>query len=196
MVRLFWGVILVNRKTMLCGLAAASLMLPACATITRGTSQKFNIDTTPTAADVKLSTGQSCVSPCKLKLKRKDGFTVTATKSGFENATAEVKSEVRGGGIAGAAGNVLIGGVIGGIVDGSSGAMKDLTPNPLHLTLKPVSPPAVVAESVEPQAAPVADAAPAAAAIDGAVPTADAATPVPSTEVAPVAQATSAPSAE
>lgn len=144
---------------MLCGLAAASLMLPACATVVRGTSQKFKIDTTPTAANVELSNGQTCVSPCELKLKRKDGFIVTAKKDGYENATAEVHSEVRGGGIAGAAGNVLIGGVIGGIVDGSSGAMKDLTPNPLHLTLKPVSAPAVVGVPADPAAVPVADAA-------------------------------------
>jgi len=145
---------------MLCGIVAASLMLPACATITRGTSQKFDIDTTPTAANVELSTGQTCVSPCKLKLKRKDAFTVTAKKQGYQPAMAQVKSEIRGGGIAGGAGNILIGGVIGGIVDGSSGAMKDLTPNPLHLTLQPVAVAEVPAPVAEAAVAPASDAAP------------------------------------
>ena len=158
-----------NRKVMLCGVVAASLMLPACATITRGTSQKFNIDTTPTAANVELSTGQTCVSPCELKLKRKKGFTVTAKKEGYEPAKAVVDSRVRGGGVAGGAGNIIAGGLVGIAVDASSGAMNDLTPNPLLLTLKPVAAPAVAeapvpAPEAAPAVAPAADAAPAEAA--------------------------------
>jgi hypothetical protein len=34
------------------------------------------------------------------------------------------------------AGNVIFGGVIGAVVDGSSGAMNDLTPNPLVVILR------------------------------------------------------------
>jgi hypothetical protein len=99
------------------------------------------------------STGQT-VSLCQLQLKGKDGFTVTARKRAG-NATAEVRSVVKGGGVAGTAGDVLIGGVIGGIVDGSNGSMKDLTPNPLQLTLVPELGEAPVAE-----VAPAAEAAP------------------------------------
>lgn len=128
-----------NRNLSLCGLVAASLLLPACATITRGTSQKYAIETTPTGANVALSTGETCVSPCQLKLKRKTEFTVTATKNGYAPATAAVASELKGGGIVGGAGNLLLGGVIGGIVDGTNGSMMSLTPNPLRLTLNPVS---------------------------------------------------------
>jgi len=122
-----------------CGLAAAVVSLSACATITRGSSQKFAIVTTPTAANVKLSTGQTCVSPCDLKLKRKKGFVVTANKSGYNEASAVVDSRIRGGGIAGGVGNIVSGGLIGIAVDASSGAMNDLTPNPLVLTLQPVA---------------------------------------------------------
>jgi hypothetical protein len=167
---------------MLCGLAAASLMLPACATVTRGTKETFNIVTTPTAADVSLSTGQTCVSPCKLKLKRKNAFTVTAKKPGYQNATASVRSVVKGGGVAGAAGNILIGGVIGGIVDGSNGSMKDLTPNPLNLTLQPVV--MVVEAPVAPAVEATAVAAPEAAPAAEAVPAVEAA---PATDAAPSA---------
>ena len=127
-----------DRIIKLGGLAAATVLLSACATVTRGTSQKYTIETTPNEANVKLSTGQTCVSPCKLKLKRKNGFTVTASKEGYKDATAEVESKVRAGGVAGVAGNVLIGGIIGAAVDGSNGSMNDLTPNPLKLTLEPV----------------------------------------------------------
>jgi hypothetical protein len=41
-----------------------------------------------------------------------------------------------GAGGAGLAGNLLVGGPIGGAVDLTSGAMNDLTPNPLQVTLE------------------------------------------------------------
>jgi hypothetical protein len=34
------------------------------------------------------------------------------------------------------AGNVILGGVIGAVADASSGAMNDLVPNPLNVTLE------------------------------------------------------------
>lgn len=153
---------------MLCGLMAASLMLPACATVTRGTSQKFNIETTPTAAEVSLSTGQQCISPCKLKLKRKPGFTATVKKEGYQTQTLTVDSKLGGGGAVAGAGNILLGGVIGGIVDGTNGSMNNLTPNPLQVTLVPVAAAAepvvtpAAPSAVEAVPAPVAEAAPAA----------------------------------
>jgi hypothetical protein len=126
-------------QTSLCAAAVAALLLPACATVTRGTSQKYAIETEPFGADVALSTGQTCVSPCQLKLKRKEGFTATISKAGFETAKAEVRSKMSGGGITAGAGNLLIGGVIGGIVDGSNGSLKSLTPNPLKVKLIPAA---------------------------------------------------------
>jgi len=130
-----------------CVAAAAALLLPGCATVTRGTSQKFAIESIPPRADVALSTGQACVTPCRLKLKRKHGFTATFTKAGYETYRAEVKSKFSGGGAAATAGNVLIGGLIGAAVDGSSGALNNLTPNPLKVKLvESGASPAAVAE--------------------------------------------------
>jgi hypothetical protein len=135
----------------LCGVVIATLLLPACATVTRGTKQNFVIESTPAKAEVALSTGQKCTTPCKLKLKRKDGFTATFTKAGYQPVNAEVKSKLATGGAAAGAGNVLMGGVIGAVVDGSNGSLNDLKPNPLKVEL--------VAEGVQPTAQPaVADA--------------------------------------
>ena len=124
-----------NRNLSLCGLVAASLLLPACATVTRGTSQKFNIESSPSEAQVTLSTGQNCVTPCKLKLKRKPGFVATFKKDGYQPQDVTVESKLGGGGIVAGAGNVLLGGVIGGIVDGTNGSMNNLSPSPLTVTL-------------------------------------------------------------
>ena len=68
-------------------------------------------------------------------LPRKDAFRATVSMDGYVTQEHNITSEYAGGGAAGFAGNVLIGGVIGMAVDGSSGAMKDLTPNPLVITL-------------------------------------------------------------
>jgi hypothetical protein len=109
--------------------------LSACATVLRGTNQKYEITSVPPGADVELSTGQTCVTPCKLKLKRKTPFTVTVKKDGFETATAQVESKFTGAGAG--AGNILLGGVIGAVVDSSNGSMRSLRPNPLEVTLVP-----------------------------------------------------------
>lgn len=124
-----------NINASLAAAAVAALLLPACATVTRGTSQKFAIESAPPEAEVTLSSGQTCVTPCRLKLKRKHGFTATFRKAGYETLRAEVRSRLSGGGAALGAGNVLIGGLIGAAVDGSSGALNDLTPNPLKVKL-------------------------------------------------------------
>lgn len=146
-----------KRYLSICGLAAVSMLLPACATITRGTSQKYVIESEPPQADVALSTGQKCVTPCKLKLKRKHDFTATFKKPGYETQQARVKSKFSGGGAAAGAGNILAGGVIGAVVDGTNGSMNNLTPNPLKVTLVPLTDGQNMGESSTGPMEPVAD---------------------------------------
>lgn len=129
-----------------CGAAALGLLLSGCATVTRGTSQNVTILSEPPGAQAKLSNGMSCPStPCTLKISRKQGFTVAYSKDGYKPHEETVVSKISGAGEAGLMGNVLIGGVIGGAVDSSSGAMNDLSPNPVKATLEPIAPPAAPA---------------------------------------------------
>lgn len=117
---------------------AAATALAGCATITRGTNTAWTVETTPGGAAVKTSNGFACdATPCSFKMPRKSEFTVTITKPGFKTVTTNVVHKVSGGGGAGMAGNVLVGGLIGAGVDASSGAMLDLVPNPLKVTLEP-----------------------------------------------------------
>lgn len=146
-----------KRYLSICGLAAVSMLLPACATITRGTSQKYAIESEPSEAQVALSTGQKCTTPCKLKLKRKHGFTATFKKAGYETQEAQVKSKFSGGGAAAGAGNILAGGVIGAVVDGTNGSMNNLTPNPLKVTLLPLADTQNMGEASTAPVEPVAD---------------------------------------
>ncbi len=111
-----------------------------CATITRGTNEAFGIQTTPPGADARLSNGLSCQTPCSVKVKRRGDFVVTISKDGYETVNASVTSSVDGGGAAGMAGNVLLGGIIGAGVDAGTGSMHSHKPNPLVVTLTPLDP--------------------------------------------------------
>ena len=137
-------------STTLCTVAAAAMLLPACATVTRGTKQKFVIESTPSEAQVSLSNGVTCTTPCKLKLKRKPGFDARITKDGYQPAEVHVRSKFSGGGAAAGAGNIIAGGIIGGIIDGSNGSMNNLEPNPLKVELVPIGAVAPAVEAEEP----------------------------------------------
>jgi len=147
-------------RTLLLGAAAlASLLQIGCATITRGTTEQFTVQSNPSAASVRLDTGETGVTPVTFTVPRKRDIIVTVSKDGYETATRTVGTKIAGKGAAGLAGNALIGGVIGIGVDAVSGASLNHEPNPLLVTLQPTSKPAVVAEAPKP--APVSSPAPA-----------------------------------
>jgi hypothetical protein len=102
-----------------------------CATVINGTSEDYKIATTPKGATVALSSGETCVSPCKLKLKRKNHIRADVTLAGYKPTYLLIQS--RSGGAV--AGNLLLGGIIGGVVDSSNGANNFLAPNPFDLAL-------------------------------------------------------------
>ncbi|HEY1071747.1 translation initiation factor 2 [Brevundimonas sp.] len=119
-------------------LAGLSVSLPACATITRGTTQQFTVESSPPGARASTSNGFQCdATPCTFRMPRKDAFKVTISREGYVTQEHQIISGVSGGGTAGLAGNLIFGGVVGGVVDATSGAMNDLTPNPLIVTLVP-----------------------------------------------------------
>ncbi len=127
---------------------AAAFLLSACASITRGTHEVLEIETDPSGADVALSNGESCVTPCGLKLKRKHGLHVSIKKDGYETIEADVLTQISGSGAAGMAGNVLLGGIIGGGIDASNGSLNEFVPNPLKVTLVPLGEEATAAAPI------------------------------------------------
>ncbi|MEY4500650.1 MAG: hypothetical protein RIS52_540 [Pseudomonadota bacterium] len=116
--------------TLVCGLS-----LSACATVTRGTSENFFVLSEPDGADVSMTNGQTCKTPCTVKLKRKSEFDVTVSMPGYKSKTVKVESKMASGGIAAGMGNVLAGGIVGAALDGTSGALNDLKPNPVKVIL-------------------------------------------------------------
>lgn len=117
--------------------AGLCLGLGACATVTRGASDTWTVNTEPSGAAVKTTNQFFCeATPCTFKMARKSEFDVTISKTGFKTWTGHVTHHVSGAGGAGMAGNVILGGLIGIGVDAYSGAMNDLVPNPLTVTLE------------------------------------------------------------
>jgi hypothetical protein len=144
-------------------LAACCAALAACATVTRGTKTAFVVETVPSGAHVRLSTGQECnATPCTFPgISREAEFMVTVSKPGYRTTEHAVTHRTAGGGSAGMAGNVLVGGLIGAAIDANSGATQDLVPNPLvvHMEAEAV----VATPAVATVAAPAAEATPAVA---------------------------------
>ena len=125
------------RKKIGMALAVFSLLVLAnCATITRGTDDVLEIKTNPQGADVQTSNGFSCDgTPCSIEIPRKSTFVAEITKTGCEPAKVNVTNETSDGGTAALFGNIIFGGIIGLVVDLSTGAAKDLTPNPIDRKL-------------------------------------------------------------
>ena len=126
-----------------------ALLVSSCATVMRGTTEDVVINYTPKDSSVSTSLNHTCKSsPCIVKVPRKEAFSVTASKPGYDSQTVHVGTKVSGRGAAGLAGNIVAGGIIGVGVDAATGASKDHYPNPVNIELlpegsKPVESPAL-----------------------------------------------------
>jgi hypothetical protein len=134
------------------------VMTAACATVTRGVKEAWTVTSEPPSASVTTSNGFSCeATPCTFKIEHKAEFDVTVTKAGYKPYHGHVIHQVSKAGGLGMAGNVLVGGLIGATVDVASGAMMELKPNPLNVTLDRVDaapPTAMAAPAPAPVSAP------------------------------------------
>lgn len=114
--------------------ALMSTSLGGCATIMNGTNQPAEFQSEPAGATIELANRLTCETPCKFEMKRGKDSKVVFTRDGYQ--TAEVYIQSRTGG--GTFGNVLAGGIIGGVVDGSNGASNHLYPDPVFVRLVPI----------------------------------------------------------
>jgi len=121
-------------------LAVGALTLSGCATVTLGVHEPFEIVSSPAGARVSLSTGDTCVTPCKLELPRAVAFQARVSLPGYATQVIPVASRAAAGGVVGFLGNGVVGGVVGAGVDLESGAMRSLSPNPLRVRLYPPPP--------------------------------------------------------
>lgn len=111
-----------------------ALALGGCATVLNGPNVDYAADSKPEGASVKFSNGGTCVTPCKLEQRRKDDMRADITLDGYKPTYVLIQSKLGGS----AFGNILLGGGVGAIVDGSNGASNRLYPRPLIVKLAPL----------------------------------------------------------
>lgn len=122
----------------LLGVGALALVTANCATVTRGTTNQVQFVSEPADAELRTSLGHSCTTPCTIEMSRKSEFVAVFKKEGYQDASVPVQTRVAGGGAAGFAGNVLLGGVVGMAADAATGATLEHFPNPVSVVLEPV----------------------------------------------------------
>ena len=122
------------------GSLAVLVLLAGCATVTRGTTNQVQITSEPTGAEVRTSLNHTCMTPCTLTIERKAEFSVVYNMPGYQEQIIEVKTQIAGAGVAGIAGNVIVGGIVGMGVDAATGSTLEHIPNPVHAILKKATP--------------------------------------------------------
>ena len=102
------------------GIIIASIgLFNSCATIFSGTKQKVNLTTSPSGARVYVNgMDKNVLTPAMIKVPRKSKITYTFQKQGYEDGNIEQKGEFNLMVI----GNIVFGGIPGGLIDWASGA--------------------------------------------------------------------------
>ena len=112
---------------------ALMVLLCACATVQRGTSETFVVRTSPDGAIASSSRGWKCTTPCEVEIPRRGDFVVALRKEGYVTQTISVRSLP----VAQRPSRVTAStGMLGSLVDSASGANYEHRPNPLTVTLE------------------------------------------------------------
>lgn len=122
------------RKKLLTALVLIPLCISfiGCATIMDGSTQAIGFSSNPTNALVTVDGEVIGNTPLTKDLERKETHTVLMTLEGYQPYEITLKQKSNGW----VWGNILFGGIIGLIVDVSTGAMYKLTPEQVEANLK------------------------------------------------------------
>lgn len=112
-------------------LAGTLLTLTSCATIISGSKQTVNFQSTPSEATVYINDLEIGKTPIEKKLERKNNYNVMIKLDGYNTFETRISRKFNAWYI----GNILLGGIIGLIVDPITGAMYKLTPDQIKAEL-------------------------------------------------------------
>jgi hypothetical protein len=116
-------------------LFGAYTLLSGCATIVHlGSNEELSVSSDPSGATVVIDGTERGVTPLATKVERKKDHAVVLTKEGFEENQSRVESHISWW----IAGNVILGGLVGILVDVMSGGGYTIEPDKVAVTLKPV----------------------------------------------------------
>ena len=112
--------------------ATLIVLIIGCATIMHGTTQEIGISSSPTGASVIINNESRGNTPLVVELSRKKSHTIRIEMTNYEpfeiTTTKSVSNWVWG--------NIVFGGLIGLIVDASTGGLYKLSPEQIEATLR------------------------------------------------------------
>ncbi len=121
------------RKCIVVALAVSIVVsTSSCASIISGTKQSVTITSDPSDVEVSIDGESAGRTPLTVELRRKEDHLIKAVKEGVGEASVTTTKKSNGW----IWGNLLFGGIIGLIIDFSTGAAKKISPDTYHLQLK------------------------------------------------------------
>jgi hypothetical protein len=105
-----------------------SLLMSSCATIISGSKQNVRFSSNPSTATIFIDEVEVGKTPFEIKLARISEHSVMLKLDGYQTYQTRLTKSFNGWYI----GNILIGGIIGLIIDPITGAMYNLTPDQVN----------------------------------------------------------------
>ena len=107
------------------------LFCTSCATIISGSRQQVRITSEPSLAKVFINDVEVGTTPLVKNLKRKQDYVILIKSDGYVTHRAVLKKQFNEWYL----GNILLGGVVGLVIDPITGAMYRLSPKEIHKNL-------------------------------------------------------------
>lgn len=119
----------ISFASVMSGLVA--LLFSSCAAIVSGTTQDINVSSKPSGANVLLEDQLVGTTPTVLQLSRKTSHRVNIHHPGYRDYEVVIEPAAN----LTSAGNLLVGGIVGGVVDHNTGADNKLVPERVDAVL-------------------------------------------------------------
>lgn len=119
-------------KIVLCLSSGCLLLMSSCASIITGTSQIVPVESDPPGAQIAMDGMGVGVTPAQITVKRGSDHVLAISREGFETTTVMLGKKFNGWYI----GNLVIGGLVGLIIDLADGAYMWVEPEFVKVVLK------------------------------------------------------------
>jgi len=116
------------RKSIISCSLALTFLASGCATIVSGSKQNVKFSSNPSSASIFIDEVEVGKTPFEIKLARKSEHSVMVKLDGYQTYQTNLTKQFN----AWYVGNILIGGIIGLVIDPITGAMYNLSPNEIN----------------------------------------------------------------
>jgi hypothetical protein len=124
----------IQQVRLLC-LVFIAIAVHGCATLMQGSTQQITVNSSPSGATVLVDGGLRFTTPTVLELSRKESHRIEISLEGYHPERIDVRTTSSNM----VMGNIVAGGLVGFVVDHSSGAAFRLVPEVVRVSLRPIT---------------------------------------------------------